>query len=388
MRRSLATMVAIAFAIAGCTSVAPPSAASPATASPASSSPVPAVPVESSPSIKARTPIPAELAYVWVGPARDIAALGGPQAVSIIRIRGAQLDYILGGHDEEALKSAVSVSGPGQVRFTSVNTTGGCQIGDEGTYGWATVTDGAGLTLTKVAETCSPRAEAVVGDWVRAACKDFGCLGDLGAGEHRTAFFEPLGDPTALNGSWRMQYGSMSYTVPSGWANAVDDPNFYDIVPTGEYAKTVPDMSRYSGIALIPDVGVVAPEDGCSPSVESGFSRSMDDMTARIAEIPSLDVGVATSINLAGRSGRMFDVALKEGSSQSCAADGGVPVLRSLGWDRRMTAGERWRLILLDVADGRTMAIVINDASVPSRFDDLVAQAILIVKSFELHLPS
>ena len=92
----------------------------------------------------------------------------------------------------------------------------------------------------------------------------------------------------------------------------------------------------------------------------------------------------------------MIDVAIKEDRGSVCAANGGVPVLRQGGeatdgqdgWARRITAGERWRLILLDVAKGRTMAVLISDASVPSRFDDLVAQAMPIVTSFEWDSPA
>ena len=385
MRRLVVAVVAVIVVAVGCGGGAGPSAHGVASASAPASSTSPMVSAAPSRRIDVAAPIPAELAYVWLGPARDIAALGGPQALSIIRIRGSNFDYIFGGQGEEALNSTVAVSATGQVTFTSSNTTGGCDVGDEGTYGWTTTADGSGLTMTKLDEACAPRAEAVVGDWVRAACKEFGCLGALEAGAHRTAFFEPLGDPTAFTGSWRMQYGSISYTVPSGWANAVDDPNFYDIVPTDEYAKTVPDMTRYAGIDLIPDVTVSGQDDACSASVEPGYRRSLADMTARIAEIPSLDVGAASPVSIAGRSGTMFDVALKPGWTSRCSSGDGLPILSG---DWRIAAGERWRLILLDVAEDRTMAIIINDAAGPSRFDDLVAAAMPIVTSFELHLPS
>jgi hypothetical protein len=225
----------------------------------------------------------------------------------------------------------------------------------------------------------------VAGDWVRAACKEFGCLGDLDAGAHRTAFFEPLGDPTAFTGSWRMQYGSMSYTVPSGWANAVDDPNFYNIVPQDEYAKAGVDMTRLSGITLLPDTHVARQDGACSPTVEPGVGQGAAAISARIARIPSLIVGVAKPISIAGRSGTMFDVGLKPGWTTLCPVGGGVPVLTD---DRQMTAAEHWRLILVDVADDRTLAIIIADAAVPSRLDDLVAQAMPILTSLELHLPS
>ena len=259
-----------------------------------------------------------------------------------------------------------------------------------------TTTDGARLTMAQVTETCLPRAEAVVGEWVRAACKEFGCLGDLEAGKHQTAFFEPLGDRSALTGSWRMQYGLLSYAVPSGWANAVDDPNFYNLTPQDEYAKPVPDSTRYPGIALLSDVDLAAQDEACSPKVEHGVGQSSDEIAARIARISSLEVGAATLVTVAGTSGTMLDVTLKEGWSRFCAVGGGVPLLRQGGqatdgldgWDRRMTEGGHVRLILLDVAKGRTMAILIDAFHEPARFDDLVAQAMPIVTSFEFHPPT
>lgn len=398
MTRSLVATAAIIVAIAGCAGAASSSGSGVAGASSPSISPSPASTVSATPRPSSETtaPVPDALRYVWLGPARDIPALGGPLALSIIRFRGSNFDFIFGGQGEEALNSTVSVSAPGQVRFTSSNTSGGCGVDDEGIYDWMTAADGAGLTMTKVSETCSPRGEAVVGDWVRAACKEFGCVGDLEAGTHQTAFFEPLGDPTALTGSWRMQYSSMSYTVPSGWANAVDDPNLYNLVPQDEYAKTVPDATRYPGVILLPDVDVAAQDEACSSKVEPGVGPSAGEIADRIARIPSLEVGPAIPITVAGRSGTMLDVALTDGWSRFCLVDGGVPVLRQGGeatdgiggWDRRMTATERWRLILVDVAKGRTMAILIDDSSVPSRFDDLVAQAMPIVTSFEFHPPT
>jgi hypothetical protein len=418
MMRSVAAIVAGMVVVIGCGSATAPSASSviptpslasspestvstapstsiaaatPMRASP-SSSPASTVSTAPSASIEAPTEIPDALAYVWLGPARDITALGGPQALSIIRIKGKsaltalRFDYIFGAQGEEALGSFVSVPAPGQVRFNSADTTGGCRVDDQGTYEWATTADGAGLTMSKVDEQCAPRAEAVVGDWVRAACKEFGCLGNLDAGTHQTAFFEPLGQPDAFGATWRMQYGQLSYAVPSGWANAVDDPNFYNIVPQDEYSKAVSDATRYPGIVLLPDVKVAAQDEACSPKVEPGVGQTFGELAARLARIPSLEVGAATPISIAGRSGTMLDVALKQGWSRFCAVNGGVPVLRQGGDDWRMTVGGRWRLMLLDVAPGRTMGILIDAFDEPSRFDDLVAQAMPIVTSFELRL--
>ena len=187
-----------------------------------------------------------------------------------------------------------------------------------------------------------------------------------------------------------MHYGGLSYTVPSGWANAVDDPNFYNIVRQEEYAKAAPDVLQYPGIVLLPDVAVAAQDDACSAGVERGIGRSSVEIAARIARIPSLRVGEATAIDIGGRSGTMLEVALAAGWTRFCPDGSGVPVLRGAagGDDRRMTAQSRWRLILVDIANGRTMAILIDSVDRPSGFDALVADAMPIVTSFEFHLPA
>jgi hypothetical protein len=381
MKRSIVAIAAI-VAFAGCGG----GASSPSAGAGASLAPT--ATVAKTASLDAVTPVPAALKSVWLGPAREIAGLGGPQALTIMRIRGGDagtvsLDVIVGGQGQEALNSTVTAPAPGQIEFISV-TAPGCAAGDKGTYRWTTTADGTGLTMTEVTDVCASRAEALVGEWIRSACKEFGCLGDLEPGRHQTSFFELIADPTAFTGSWRMQYGQVSYTVPTGWANAVDDPGFYNIVTQEEYAKTAPDLTLDAGISLFPDQDVAAQDEACSPNVEPGVRRTSAEIAARIAIIPSLDVGLASPTTTGGRSGTMLDVALKQGWSDFCAVDGGVPVLSS----RRIYAGERWRLILLDVADDNTLAIIIGDASSPSRFDDVVTGAMPIVSSFEFEEPA
>jgi hypothetical protein len=63
-----------------------------------------------------------------------------------------------------------------------------------------------------------------------------------------------------------------------------------------------------------------------------------------------------------------------------------APVIRGVGsqggWDWRMSAVEKWRLILLDLGGNDVVAIVLDDSSSPSRFDELVSEAMPIVESF------
>lgn len=328
-------------------------------------------------------PIPDALLHVWLGPPRSVAGLGGPQELSIIRFRDVRFDFINGQFGAEALNSFISAEGPDSVLIVSQGPSGGCQSNDAGTYRWATSTNGEHLTITALDEACPARAEAVTGEWVRAACKDFGCLGSIDAGEHVTAFLEPLGQPAGSTG-WRMQYGAMSYTVPSGWANANDAGGLYNLVLQTDYAKDVPDESAYPGIYLLVDPGVAKPAQACTDEVTPGAGLDGAQIVAALSAVRGVEIGKATDITVAGTVGTARDVAMAAGTADRCAASGGIPLLT----DRRLRPGEHWRLILVDLSAAHRLAIVVDDAGQPRRFDDLVGQATPIIESFELHPPT
>jgi hypothetical protein len=382
LRRANALLLAIACVLAtGCAATGP---TAPAT-SPLTAAATPATLPTTVPATPRVTvaPIPDALLHVWLGPPRSVAGLGGPQELSIITFQGFEFysmnDQFGAGSD---LESFISAEGPDSIRMVSRVPSGGCQSNDTGTYRWATSSNGEHLTMTAMDEACAARAEAVAGEWVRAACKDFGCLGSIDAGEHVTAFLEPLGQPAGATG-WRMQYGAMSYTVPAGWANANDAAGLYNLVLQTDYAQSVPHESAYPGIYVLVDPGVAKPAQACTDEVTPGAGLDGAQVVATLAALPGVEIGKATSITVAGRVGTARDVTMPVQAGDRCAASGGVPVLT----DRRLRPGEHWRLILVDLDADHTLAIVIDDAAQPGRFDDLVAQAMPIIASFEVHPP-
>lgn len=380
--RARVAIVISACIAASCSSGPSPSASATATPAPFTtiSPEVSAAAPSSRPTL---TPIPDSLLHVWLGPPRTVAGLGGPQEMSIIRFQDVRFDFITGQFGAEALNSLVSAEGPDIVRIVSNGASGGCQSNDAGTYRWTTSTDGELLTMTVRDEACLARAEALAGDWVLAACKDFGCLGPISAGEHRSAFLEPLGQPAGSTG-WRMQYGALSYTVPSGWANANDATGLYNLVLQTDYVKDVTDESAYPGIYVLVDPGVATPAEACSHDVAPGADLSAAQILAALGAIPGADIGKPVSLTVAGRAATARDVTMKADLVDRCSAEGGIPVLT----DRRLRPGEHWRLIVLDLTAGHTLAIVIDDAAEPGRFGDLVAQAMPIVESFAIHPPA
>ena len=116
---------------------------------------------------------------------------------------------------------------------------------------------------------------------------------------------------------------------------------------------------------------------------------TVDEMIAFIKKQKSLLVGGPTPIVIDGHQGQYLDLSLSPTWNKACPDMNGVlsaPVLREAGnangWDWRMSAPEKWRLILLDLGDSNVVAIIVDDSSSVSRFDELVTQAMPIVQSF------
>jgi len=341
------------------------------------------------------------LKALWIGETRPIPDVPGTQDRSFLDLRRAVAVYRFGGG--AILGSTVAPAGPDRITFTTTDATIGCEKGDAGTYAWSLSPGGTTLTLVADgADACAARLVALPGSWTRSSCLDSTktCLGAVEAGTYRSTF-GPFGQPT---GSRVVQYGQLSYTVPDGWANTEDSPiNFY-LVPQADYAAYPFGNGPNHGIYLLADPAVSSQDAACSPPDEPGVGRSAVEMAAWIAQIPGLVVSDPTPITIDGRSGTTLDVSLSPTRTQTCPEMKNVPaasVIRPaddgqgwisgefehLGRDWRLGAHERWRLILLDLAPGKRLAIVIDDSSQPSRFDELVAQAMPIVESFKFHPP-
>jgi hypothetical protein len=159
------------------------------------------------------------------------------------------------------------------------------------------------------------------------------------------------------------------------------------LVPSGDYAAA-PDQS-YRGIYVFTDPAIASQDLACSASDQPGVGRSVGELIASIKKQKSLLAGAPTPIVIDGHQGQSIDLSLSPTWNKGCPDENGVmaPVLREAGntngWDWRMTASERWRLILLDLGDSHVVAIIIDDSKDVSSFDDLVTQATPIVESFK-----
>jgi hypothetical protein len=109
------------------------------------------------------------------------------------------------------------------------------------------------------------------------------------------------------------------------------------------------------------------------------------ELTAWIVGRKGLTVTSPVDITINGRAGKMFDARQAPTWNGKCSplrlrfAD---PSKDGEGWDFGVSAPEHWRLILLDIGGGHVVLNILDDSSNPSRFDELVNQAMPVVQSF------
>jgi hypothetical protein len=163
-------------------------------------------------------------------------------------------------------------------------------------------------------------------------------------------------------------------------------------MPSEDYAKANAAAAGsdeiYHGIYVFTDPAISSQDLACSASDQPGVGRSVSEMIAFIKKQKSLLVGAPTPIVIDGHQGQYVDISLSPTWNKACPDVNGVlsaPVLREAGkpggWDWRITAPEKWRLVLLDLGEGSVVAIILDDSSSVSRFDELVTQAMPIVES-------
>ena len=119
--------------------------------------------------------VPESLRATWIAQAGPAPTPGSPAPLLrlIISAAGGQASVVDAG--APSFVSNVAATQTGEIAFTSSDTTGGCQIGDLGRYGFAlgadgavTGSDGTTLALTLVADTCAARSAALNRAWVHA----------------------------------------------------------------------------------------------------------------------------------------------------------------------------------------------------------------------------
>ena len=334
--------------------------------------------------------VPAELQARWMGSHREPFGVAAGSSL-LIDDKGVALSQS-NSNNLVILNADATTAGSGHMRLEqrAVNK-GFCAVGDVGDYSWSLSSSGKTLTIAALSDACAARPALLAGTWLQENCKDKNdnCLGDLDSGTYPSQFITPR---LATGASWQPVYGAITYTVPEGWANSADWPSSFTLVPSSDYAPPVANGQGevYHGIYVFTDPAVSSQDLACSATDQPGVGRTVDEMIAFIKTQKSLLTGAPTPIVIDGHHGQFIDLSLSPTWNKACPDMNGVlsvPVLREAGnrdgWDWRMSAPEKWRLILLALGDSDVITFIIDDSSSVSRFDDLVTQAMPIVESFK-----
>lgn len=175
---------------------------------------------------------------------------------------------------------------------------------------------------------------------------------------------------------------AVTFTVPSGWDLASDSPTYLQLRPAG---------SEIAGIHLFRGARAAVTDAACSESAEPGVGSSSSELSSWIRGRTGLTVSNPRLVTVGGLRGTELDIALAAGWTASCPFASGIPSVSlfvgATGDYRWVVAGtEKLRIDMLDLPDGETL-IVDVDAFDGSVFDDLLAAAAPIVKTFTFAAP-
>ncbi len=332
--------------------------------------------------------VPPELRSVWQGSPRDVPGLPLSLAPSLQFTRNA---VVLGGPDlpAKALRSSVQVTGAGEISLTTEPDAVGCPQGSTGTYRYEVTGTSRILSLSGT-DSCEARSTMLTGTWLATQpCPDGGsCFGDLVAGTWRSQALDVLHGNDDLPASG-LQYGALTYSVPDGWSNPIDNVGRFELTLSTEMAK-LPD-NRKLGLYVFPRIEPASQADGCpyaaaSPAVE----QSADAIASWVAERPSVVAGPAQSITVDGHHAVWLDLRLQTKWRRGCEFLGGAPYaplfLAQRGDFGLFGAGnlEADRLVLVDVAPNRVVLIVIQSFDL-TRSDAFFAAAMNVIGTFRFH---
>lgn len=339
----------------------------------------------------AMVPLPDALRARWMGSERPVPGILS-SAGTVLNLTAASAFITQSApSDAHFLDSVASNVGDGQFRLETVVTGGGaCSKGDIGLYSWSVSTRGRILSVTEVRDDCSTRLAAVPGVWWLEACKNAQnyCLGDLDAGAYKSQYITPRLDAGA-GALWAADYGALTYTVPDGWANSADFPERFSLTPSADYALA--EVGAEDGahrIDLHRQYAASAQNADCTSEELTSVPRTVNGLVNWIHGLPSLTSSAPTAITIDGHAGQWLDVGVSPSWKASCPGET-KPIALFLtetgsspaGDSFAIVAGDRVRLIFLDLGDGDIVMVDIYGPDVAS-FDGLVAQALPIIQSF------
>jgi len=339
-------------------------------------------------------PLPTDLLHPWQRPYGVTPDLGRWGSGTLVFTDGA-----LSVASDLLDLSSTSKVDPGttdELVVAATDGTMGCEVGDAGTYRWEVTGSGTVLTLTvRISDGCKVREQALVGDWVRSDMTGTGFGVTMPAGDYQSMRFDPLGRASMA--------GGLSFRLPDGWVIAGEsDTDVTLLHPQGDgpqpvLTTVITVMARPTLVAPIPDE---APCGAVTDQEEGG--TSVDELLAALAARPGVEMSSPTSIEIRGHPATVVDLRLAPDWTGACK-DGtdslvGIALLRVAGQATgqatgpllAVTAQHPFRLVLVDLGEGRTVAIAafgIGDD--PSAVTSIpTADAMPVIESFEFQSTS
>jgi hypothetical protein len=182
----------------------------------------------------------------------------------------------------------------------------------------------------------------------------------LPAGTHTSTLFQP----------------AVTFTVPDGWVLATDSADYLQLRPAGQ---------EIVGIHLFRGVSAASQDPTCPIEPQAGVGSTSSELVTWMRGLSGLVVSSPAMVTVGGLRGVSVDIAIASGWTQSCPFANGlptVPLLVESGTGLRwvVAGGERLRLYLLDLPDGGTLLMDIDDFG-GSQIDALMRQAAPIIRS-------
>ena len=256
-----------------------------------------------------------------------------------------------------------TVAAPGELVLTLTSQIGRCAAGATGDYRWTVSAQTTTLTLEAIDDECPDRAAALAGTWTHTACPTRGndCLGFLEAGTYRSVNFDPFDTDS---------YGQVTYTVPDGWTSTLDDKGRLELLP--------PDANEQGahGVFLFADVAPTTSDCLATPLATVGKLAIADSIT----ETPGLVTSTAVT-EVGGYEAQAIDI-----TATDLVCDGEQPLLASrpgaeTSWTSTIGDGQQMRIVLVDLADDRTLALVISSDRTTSEYAALLDASTAVIDS-------
>jgi hypothetical protein len=327
---------------------------------------------------------PAGLQARWMSGTRAVPGIEPQAGTSIMFTVGGGAWLSPSNHDNQFfLRSRVDTVGEDTIRVTSQTAEPDCA--DPGTYTWQLSPSGQSLQLASEDDSCATRRAAFTGTFWKTDCptENNYCLGPVDAGTYASQYFDPF---VAHDGPWKARFGALEYTVPAGWGNGHDWPEFFGLGPSGQEGN--PQIYFASDVLPVPD------DDQCKDAPSTTVGRSAEAIAGWVDGLAGVDVVTPLEqVTVGGLPAWQIDIRIAKGWTATCPWNtehtpdrvlftDGTPANDGFSWG--IPGGSSMRLWLVDLGDGRALMIDF-ESETQATFVASVDDATTVVGSYVLN---